>query len=387
MTVYLDYNATTPVAPEVFEAMRPWLTTEFGNPSSAYPLGRKAAAALEEARAAVAALAGCEPSEVIFTSCGTESIVTAILSCLELDPDRRHIVTSTVEHSATLKLCERLARKGVEVTLLPVDSRGRLEPEAVREAVRDDTALISLLWANNETGVLFPVEEIAAIAEEKGVPLHVDAVQAAGKIPIFSTGRGITMLSLSGHKLYCPKGVGALVVSRRMRFTPLLWGSQESGRRGGTQNMASIVGFGRAATLARENLAARAEHMRSLRDRFESQILEAVPGCSLNGDPALRLPNTTNLAFEGIESENALLLLAERGLCCSAGSACTTGSVHASHVLRAMGRSEAQARASLRFSFGVGTTEADLAVALRVVPEVIAKIRSLRPLASPVIAK
>ncbi|MCX7868905.1 MAG: aminotransferase class V-fold PLP-dependent enzyme [Terrimicrobiaceae bacterium] len=384
MIHYLDHNATTPVAPEVFEAMVPFLTGEFGNPSSAYPLGKRAAAAIAEARERVAALAGCEPEEVIFTSCGTESINTAILACLELDPDRRHIVTSAVEHSATVKLCERLARKGWEVTWLPVDRGGRLDPAAIAEALREDTAVLSLLWGNNETGVIFPVAEAARIAAEKKVPLHIDAVQAAGKVPLFSTGAGITLLSLSGHKLRCPKGVGALVASRKMRFTPLLAGSQEGGRRAGTQNVASIAAFGRAAELAQAHLAEHAAHMRGMRDRFEARMLERVPGCEVNGDRENRLPNTSNLAFEGIESEGALMLLAERGICCSAGSACTTGAVEPSHVLRAMGFSDARARSSLRFSFGPGSTEADLEAACQAVPEVVAKLRALRPQPGPV---
>lgn len=384
MTVYLDNNATTPVAPEVLDAMLPFLTSEFGNPSSAYPLGKRAAAAIEEARQHVAALAACEPAEVIFTSCGTESINTAILSCLELDPDRRHIVTSSVEHSATVKLCERLARKGYEVTWLPVSSAGLLDPASIEDAVREDTAVISLLWANNETGVLFPVEEAARIAAKKKVPLHIDAVQAAGKLPIFSTAAGITLLSLSGHKLQCPKGVGALIVSRRLRFTPLFGGSQENSRRAGTQNVASIVGFGRAAALALEQLEVRRSRMRDLRDRFENYLLENVPGCEVNGDRACRLANTSNLAFEGIESEGALMLLAEQGIFCSAGSACTTGAVEPSHVLRAMGFREARARSSLRFSFGPSNTEADLAAACEIVPRVIARLRALRPGTGPV---
>ncbi len=382
---YLDNNATTQVAPEVLEAMLPWLSGEFGNPSSAYPLGRQAAAALDAARAQVAALAGCGEEGVIFTSCGTESINTAILSCIARDPDRRHIVTSAVEHSATVKLCERLSRQGYEITWLPVDGDGLLDPGRVADALREETAVVSLLWANNETGVLFPIAEIAAIATEKGVPLHVDAVQAAGKIPINVQELGIPFLSLSGHKLHCPKGVGALAIGRKTRFTPLFAGSQEDGRRGGTQNVASIVGFGKAASLALENREETHKRVRSLRDRFELHVLEAVAGSEVNGHREHRLPNTSNLSFAGLESEAALMLLGDRGVCCSAGSACTSGSVHPSHVLKAMGMSNERARSSLRFSFGRLSSEEDLATACEAVPEVIAKLRSLSPGDGPVV--
>lgn len=378
--LYLDNNATTRIAPEVLEAMLPWLDAQYGNPSSAYPLGRRAAAALEAARASVASLAGVPEREVLFTSCGTESINTAILSCASLDPDKKHIITSTVEHSATIKLCEHLAQRGYEITWLPVSSDGTLDPASVRDAITDETALITLLWANNETGVLFPVREIGVIAEENKVAFHIDAVQAAGKIPLDIPSTGAHFVSLSGHKLHCPKGVGALWASRRVRMTPLLRGSQEDGRRGGTQNVASIVGFGKAAELAMAHLPDAPARIRAMRDRLESHILETVPGAGVNGHRDFRLPNTTNISFEGIESEGALLLFGERGLCCSAGSACTSGSVHPSHVLKAMGCSNERARSSLRFSFGHLNTEEDTALACAIVPEVIAKLRSLQHL-------
>lgn len=383
MSIYLDNNATTRIDPAVFETMVPWLRDGYGNPSSVYELGRHAAAALDEARSRVAALAGCRESEIVFTSCGTESINTAFTSALGVDPDKQHIVTSAVEHSATVKLCEYLARRGYEITWLPVDRLGHIDPAELESAIRPDTALVSLLWANNETGVLFPVEEIAAIAHRKKTILHIDAVQAFGKLPVRLEDSGIHFLSMSGHKIHAPKGVGALYASRRARFTPLLRGSQEDTRRGGTQNVASIAGFGKAAELALAHLGE--DSVQKLRDRFEKTLLAEVPGCELNGDPVRRLPNTSNLSFEGIESETALLLLDQKGICCSAGSACSSGSVHPSHVLKAMGLSNERARASLRFSFGRFNTEAEIDTACSTIPAVIEKLRSMAPGASPVL--
>ena len=382
--IYLDNNATTQIAPEVFEAMLPWLSEGYGNPSSAYRLGRAAEGALVEARARVAALAGCQNEEMIFTSCGTESINTAILSALALDPDKRHIVTSAVEHSATIKLCEYLARRGYEITWLPVDSSGQLDLARLEESIRPDTAIVSLLWANNETGVLFPVQEIAAITQKKKTILHIDAVQAFGKMPFQLEGSGIQFVSLSGHKLYAPKGVGGLYVNRRVKYTPLLRGSQENARRGGTQNVASIVAFGKAAELAAAHI--NDPRIRELRNKLESSLLSSIPGSSLNGVPDCRLPNTSNISFDGIESEGALILLDERGICCSAGSACSSGSVNPSHVLKAMGLSNDKARASLRFSVGRFTTPQDIENACEVIPAVITKLRELSPIGSQVLA-
>ncbi|MEI6072259.1 MAG: aminotransferase class V-fold PLP-dependent enzyme [Verrucomicrobiae bacterium] len=383
MSIYLDNNATTRVAPEVLEAMLPWLGEQgYGNPSSAYGLGRAAAAALEVARGQVAALAGCREEEMIFTSCGTESLNTAVQAALALDPDKRHIVTTTVEHSATIKLCEHLAQRGYEITWLPVDASGQLDLDRLAAAIRPDTALVTLLWANNETGVLFPIHEIAAIVEKKKILLHVDAVQAYGKLPLSLGDAGIHFLSMSGHKVHAPKGVGALYVNRRIRFTPLLRGSQESGRRGGTQNVASIAGFGKAAEMASEHLGSR--QVMEWRDAFEEHMLADVPGTAVNGDRKRRLPNTTNIFFEGIESEGALLLLDADGLCCSAGSACTSGSVHPSHVLKAMGLSNERARASLRFSFGRFNSASDIQRACELVPAAVEKLRALSPAGSPV---
>jgi len=383
MSIYLDNNATTQIAPEVVDAMIPWLREGYGNPSSVYSSGRAAAAALELAHSQVASLAGCRESELIFTSCGTESINTAILSALALDPDNRHIITSTVEHSATIKLCEHLAQRGYEITWLPVDSLGRLDPEQLASSIRSDTALVTLLWANNETGVLFPIKEIAEIVRKKKTLLHLDAVQAFGKLPTNVEELGCHFLSLSGHKLHAPKGVGALYVSRRVKFTPLFRGSQENSRRGGTQNVASIVGFGVGAQMAAEHLGD--TFVQSARDRFESHLLANVPDCVVNGDREDRLPNTTNVSFTGVDSEGLLLMLDQRGLCCSAGSACTSGSVNPSHVLKAMGFSNDHARASLRFSFGRFNSEEDVAKACNLVPQAIAKLRAMSPTGSPVL--
>jgi cysteine desulfurase len=382
--LYLDHNATTPIDPQVLDAMLPWLKNDFGNPSSIYTLGRRAAAAITTAREQVAALVGAQPSEIIFNSCGTEATNTAILSALAIDPDKRHIITSAVEHSATIKLCEYLATRGYEITWLPVNEDGLLDPAKLEAAINSDTAIVSLLWANNETGVLFPVEEIAAITKRKRVPLHLDAVQAVGKVPINLESLGAQYVSLSAHKLYAPKGVGALYVNRRARYTPLLRGSQEESRRGGTQNMASIVAFGKAAELALLALPKTPERIRTLRDHFEESLL-SMEGVRRNGAEEPRLPNTSNLTFEGIEAESALLLFDKEGLCCSAGSACSSGSIHPSHVLTAMGVTRDEARASLRFSLGRTTTGADIDRALEIIPRVIAKLREAQPVGgSPV---
>ena len=377
--LYLDHNATTPLDPAVREAMLPWLENGFGNPSSVYGLGRRAAEALKEARERVAALVGADPSEIIFNSCGTEATNTAILSALAIDPDRRHIITSAVEHSATIKLCEYLATRGYGITWLPVDKGGLLDPAKLEEAITSETAVISLLWANNETGVLFPIEKIASMALEKKVPLHLDAVQAAGKVTIDLSKLNVQYVSLSAHKLYAPKGVGALYVNKRARYTPLLRGSQEDGRRGGTQNVASIVAFGKAAELALTQLPSSPDRIRTLRDRFEDTLLSSIEGARRNGAASPRLPNTSNLTFPGIEAETALLLFDKEGLCCSAGSACSSGSINPSHVLTAMGVTRDEARASLRFSFGRTTTEADIDRALEISPRIIAKLRAQLP--------
>jgi cysteine desulfurase len=386
--LYLDHNATTPIDPEVRAAMLPWLENEYGNPSSVYSLGRRSSAALTKAREQVASLVGAQPSEIIFNSCGTEATNSAILSALAIDPDKRHIITSAVEHSATIKLCEYLATRGYEITWLPVDKDGVLDPDKLETSITSETAIVSLLWANNETGVLFPVEEIASITTRKKVPLHLDAVQAAGKVPINLEELGVQYVSLSAHKIYAPKGVGALYVNRNARYTPLLRGSQEESKRGGTQNVASIVAFGKAAELAQAHLLATAERISKLRDHFEQTLLSTVEGVRRNGTDEPRLPNTSNLTFAGIEAETALLLFDKEGLCCSAGSACSSGSINPSHVLTAMGVTRNEARASLRFSLGRTTTEEEIDRALEIIPRIIAKLRSAQPAGgSPVAIK
>jgi cysteine desulfurase len=379
--IYLDNNATTPVAPEVFQAMEPWLRLGFGNPSSGYRLGRDAAAAIDTARNQVAALAGCQPDEWVFTSGGTESITTAFHSALALDPAKRHIVTSAVEHSAILRICDHLERTGYQVSRLPVNSAGHLDLEELAAAIRPETALVSLLWANNETGVVWPLEKISAILQKTNAVLHIDAVQAFGKIPLRLQGLGVHFMSFSGHKLHAPKGVGGLYINRRVPFTPLLRGTQENGRRGGTQNVAGIVAFGQAAELASANPLDS-----SLRDRLENFLLSEIPGTTINGDRAHRLPNTTNLSFVGIESEAALILLDERGVCCSAGSSCATGSGKPSHVLKAMGLTDAQAKSSLRLSLSRLTTADEISRACEILPAVIQKLRAASPTDSPVLA-
>ena len=376
--IYLDNNATTKVDPVVVEEMMPYLTELYGNPSSGYRFGQQVSKSLELARERVAALLGCEPAEILFTSCGTESTNAAIHSALLMDRDRQHIVTTRVEHSATQKTCELLAKRGYEITWLGVDSQGQIDLSELEKAIRSDTALVSVMWANNETGVLFPISQIADIVRSKGALFHTDAVQAIGKVPVQLAHAKINFLSLSGHKLHCPKGVGALYVNRRTRFVPLITGGgQENGKRAGTQNVASIVALGKACELAGKYLDHEGTEVRAMRDAFEQGILERISGAQVNGDRAHRLPNTSNLAFEGIVSEAVLMLLDQAGICCSSGSACTTGSVHASHVLKAMGFSDERARSSLRFSFGRYNTRGEVTRAVEIVERVVAKLRRI----------
>jgi cysteine desulfurase len=374
--IYLDNNATTPLDPAVIEEMLPFLTKYYGNPSSGYGFAAKARKAVDLARERLAALLGCEPSEIVFTSGGTESNNTAIASALRFEPRGKHVITSAVEHSAVFRACQDLTKRECDVTFLAVDRHGNVDLGELEAAIRPETTLVSMMWANNETGVLFPVDKIAEICLEKGVLFHTDAVQAAGKIPIRLRDTAINFLSLSAHKFHGPKGVGALYVKRRTRFHPLIaGGGQENGRRGGTENVASIVGLGKAAELAAEYLSDAETHVRSMRGRFEKAVLEAVNGASVNGAGAARIPNTSSFSFEGIESPAALLLLDRHRICCSAGSACRTGSQEASHVLRAMNPSGDDARRSLRFSFGRFNTEAQVDRAIEIVPKVIEKLR------------
>ena len=375
--IYLDNNATTAIDPQVLDAMLPYLKEQYGNPSSAYSFGKKVARAVENAREQVAALLHCDPAEIVFTSCGTESDNTAVQSTLWIDRDRKHIVTSKVEHSAILRQAEALARRGYEISWIEVDERGLPDLAALEEAIRPDTAIVSLMWANNETGVLFPIEEIAAICQRKQTIFHTDAVQAVGKVPIDLRAGNIQFLALSGHKLHAPKGVGALYVNRRTRFNPfLIGGSQEEKRRGGTENTASIIALGKAAELALEHLTEENTRVRDLRDRFEQDVMKQIPGVRINGDTEHRLPNTANIAIEGADSEGLLMLLDQKGVCCSAGSACTAGSLEPSHVLRAMGFSTERARASLRFSFGRFNTEEEVSAASGILATAVEKVRA-----------
>ena len=378
--IYLDNNATTPIDPAVLEAMRPFLEEYFANPSSGYQFATRVRNAVEQAREQVAALLGCEPGEIVFTSCGTESNNTAFHSALETRPECKHVVTTAVEHSAVRKPAQELEQHGYKVTVIGVDNSGRLSLRALADAICADTALISVMWANNETGVIFPIEEIAEVARDKNVPLHTDAVQVAGKIPINLRELPLQFLSISGHKLHAPKGVGALYVNRRSRFRPLLvGGSHENNRRAGTENAASIVGLGKAAEIALAKLPDEQTRVRNLRDRFEKMLLDRIAAARVNGIGAPRLANTSSVMFDEIESEAALMMLDQENICCSAGSACRTGSLHPSHVLSAMGLVNEQARGSLRFSFGRFSTEAEVDRALDVVPRVIEKLRALSP--------
>lgn len=383
--IYLDNNATTRIHPRVREAMLPWLSESgYGNPSAGYRFGKAARRAVDEARARVAALIGAAPEEIVFTSGGTESNNTALMSALRTWPERRRIVTSATEHSAIENPCAYFESTGCEVRRLPVDPRGRLDPEALREALAPgETAILSLIWANNETGMLFPVAEAAALAREAGVLFHTDAVQAVGKHPVSVRDPGIALLSLSGHKLHAPKGVGALYVSRHVRFAPLLLGGgQEGDRRSGTENVASIVALGEAAELMREALAdGLAARLEGLRDRFEAGVRAAVEGVEVNGDPApgARLTNTSNLYFPGVDGEGLLILLDEAGVCCSPGSACGSGSVKPSRVIRAMGHSAERARSSVRFSFSLFDTEAEVDAAVAAVAKAAGKLRVVMP--------
>src|SRR5438046_326020 len=358
--------------------MLPFLTKYYGNPSSGYALAAKVRTAVDLARERLAASSGCEASEIVFTSCGTESNNAVINSALQFEPRGKHIVTRAVEHIAIIRPCQDLAKRGCEVTFLGVDQDGNVDLGELEAAIRPETALVSMMWANNETGVLFPVEKIAEMCREKGVLFHTDAVQAAGKIPIRLRDTPINFLSLSAHKFHGPKGVGALYVSRRTRFRPLIaGGGQENERRGGTENVASIVGLGKAAEAASEYLSEGKAHVRSMRDRFEKAVLEAVSGAAVNGAGVARIPNTSSFSFEGIESPAALLLLDRHRICCSAGSACRTGSQEASHVLRAMDSIGDRARRSLRFSFSRFNTDAQIDRAIEIVPKVIAKLREM----------
>lgn len=379
--IYLDNNATTRIAPEVLAAMQPFLSDFYGNPSSSHRLGRESGKAVRQAREQVAdALGANEASEIVFTSCGTESNNWAILGALEMQPDKKHIVTTAVEHEAVLKLCQKLERRGCRISLLDVDENGLLDLDQLREVLTDDTAIVSAMLANNETGVLFPIAEIARIVKEKSNALvHCDAVNAVGKIPVNLKETEIDLLSISGHKFHAPKGVGALFVRNGVNLPPFfIGGNQENARRAGTEAVSQVVALGAACELIKNYEAL--TKMKELRDRLENEILKIFPFSRLNGDRKQRLPNTSNISFAGIEGESILAHLDEKEICVSTGSACNAETHEASTVLRAMNVPYREAMGTIRFSLSRYTTEDEIETTLQVLPEIIWKLREISPL-------
>jgi cysteine desulfurase len=378
--VYLDNNATTRVDDAVFAEMRPYFCELYGNPSSMHFFGGQVQHKVDEARGRVAALLGALPEEIIFTACGTESDNAAIRSALEVFPEKRHIITTRVEHPAVLTMCRNLGKRGYRVTELNVDSEGRLDLDELRRAIDDDTVIVSIMYANNETGVIFPIEEIGAIVKEKGALFHTDAVQAVGKVPLDMASSTIDMLSLSGHKLHAPKGIGVLYLRKGIPFRPFqVGGHQEKNRRAGTENTASIIALGKACELAGEFMTDENTRVRSMRDRLEKELLALIPNARINGGQAERLPNTVSIAFEYVEGEAILLLLSELGICASSGSACTSGSLEPSHVLRAMGVPFTCAHGSIRFSLSRFTTDGEVDLVIRELPSIIRRLREMSP--------
>lgn len=378
--VYLDNNATTMVAPEVLEAMLPYFSENYGNPSSMHTFGGEVGLHLKEARTTIAERFGCRPDELIFTSCGSEGDNTAIRSALEAQPEKRHLITTRVEHPAVLSLAKHLEDKGYEVTYLGVDAKGRLDIGELERAIRKDTALVSIMYANNETGTIFPIPEIAALCKSRGVLCHTDAVQAVGKVAIDLSTLPVDMLVLSGHKLHAPKGVGLLYVRKGTPFRPfLIGGHQEHGRRAGTENTAGIIGLAKAVSLSMDHMDEENTKVRALRDRLETGLLAAIPHCIVNGDVDNRLPNTSSIAFKFVEGEAILLMLDQYGVCASSGSACTSGSLEPSHVLRAMGVPFTFAHGSVRFSLSRYTTDADVDLVLDKLPGIIDTLRRMSP--------
>ena len=379
--IYLDNNATTKVAPEVVDAMLPYLSEHYGNPSSMHSFGGNVAAHIEQARENVANLIGATADEIVFNSCGTESDSTAIRAAIESNPDRKHIVTSRVEHPAIKNLYETLSKKGYRVTFVPVDNDGNLDLDYLYKNLSDDTAVVSLMWANNETGVIFPIEEISQEIKDRGIVFHTDAVQAVGKIPIAIKETGVDLLSLSGHKVHAPKGIGVLYIRKGTKFSPfMIGGHQEKGRRGGTENVAAIVALGKAAELAKKHLDENGyERIGQLRDKLETSLLAQIPQSMVNGDRQHRLLNTTSIAFEYVEGEAILLMMNEHGICASSGSACTSGSLEPSHVLRAMGVPFTAAHGSIRFSLSRYTTEEEIDVVIEKTPAIIERLRGMSP--------
>jgi cysteine desulfurase len=385
--LYLDNNATTQPDPEVVVAMLPYLTELYGNPSSMHTFGGQVGKAIQEARESLATLLGAEPTEIIFTSCGTEGNNTAIRAALAAQPDRNHIITTQVEHPCVLNVCKQLEKQGYKVTYLSVDRKGQLDLMELEAALTGNTALVTTMYANNETGTIFPIEEIGALAKSYGATFHVDAVQAVGKIPLNLKTSSIDLLTLSGHKLHAPKGVGALYVKRGFRFRPfLLGGHQERGRRAGTENVAGIVALGKAAELELREMAEATKREAKLRDRLEKTLLATIPNCEVNGDIKHRLPNTTNIGFKYIEGEAILLSLDQYGICASSGSACTSGSLEPSHVLQAMGLPYTILHGSIRFSLSRYTTDKEIDKVLEVMPGIVQRLRDLSPFSSDDVA-
>jgi cysteine desulfurase len=379
--IYVDNNATTRVDDAVIAEMMPYFCEYYGNPSSMHTFGGQVHHKIEEARSRVADLIGAaSPEEIIFTSCGTEGDNAAIRAILESEPEKKHIITSRVEHPAVLNLCSYLKTKGYRVTELGVDNEGMLNLDELKAAITDDTAIVSIMHANNETGVIFPIEEIGEIVKGKGSILHTDAVQTAGKLPLRASQMPLDILTISGHKLHAPKGVGALYVKKGVKFRPyLIGGHQERSRRGGTENVPSIIGLGKACELAKKYLPDENERVRNLRDKLEESLLKKAAGAKLNGHKTKRLPNTTNISFEFVEGEAILLLLNEHGICASSGSACTSGSLEPSHVMRAMGVPFTYAHGSTRFSLSRYNTGEEIDLIIDVVPGIIKRLREISP--------
>jgi len=379
-TVYVDNNATTKVAPEVLEVMLPYFSEYYGNPSSMHFFGGQVQKKVDEARAKVADFLGAEPSEIVFTSCGTESDNAAILGTLDSYPEKRHLITTRVEHPAVGNVSTYLGRKGYRVTELSVDREGRLDLDELRESLTDETTLVTIMYANNETGVIFPIEEIGEIVKARGIPFHTDAVQAAGKIPLNMKKSKLDLLSISGHKLHAPKGIGVLYIQKGTRFSPfLIGGHQEKGRRGGTENVPYIIGLGKACELAKKHLDEENTRINALRDYLEAKLLEKIPNTLVNGDRVHRLPNTVSVSFEYVEGESILLLLSDLGICASSGSACTSGSLEPSHVLRAMGVPFTAAHGSIRFSLSIYNTKEEMDYIIEHIPPIIQRLRDISP--------
>ena len=368
------------MAPEVLEAMLPYFSEYYGNPSSMHFFGGQVQKKVNEAREKVADFLGADPSEIVFTSCGTESDNAAILGTLDSYPEKRHLITTRVEHPAIGNVFTYLGQKGYRITELSVDREGRLDLDELRESITEETALVTIMYANNETGVIFPIEEIGEIVKEKRIPFHTDAVQAAGKIPLHMKKSKIDMLSISGHKLHAPKGIGVLYLRKGTRFSPyMMGGHQEKGRRGGTENVPYIIGLGKACELAKEHIGEENTRIKALRDYLEEKILEKIPNTLVNGDRIHRLPNTVNVSFEYVEGESILLLLSDLGICASSGSACTSGSLEPSHVLRAMGVPFTAAHGSIRFSLSIYNTKEEMDYIIEHLPPIIQKLRDISP--------